>query len=581
MPNHRVGPAPADVAASAASVVVLGGHPVQVTVLQPQDVLPLPAAQLARVYLGLGWREKPGAKVDLDCACISYEANGARLPNDTVWYQHLYNGAAALGKKPVSAGKKLASSIVHTGDVLTGQKPDGSQLKDQERIYVWLHAVPSTVQTIVFEANVFTGGASFSDLESAYVRLVNAETEQELARLDLAGKDALAYFGGRGVALAQLTREAAGWQLVCTTEKRDTLLKDLPTLPPSQTIAQGMPAVQPVAATVATTTPGVAESADQPKNRRKRAFPMLAVAAAGGVAAAAAIFFTTRDSPLTGSMLEPSTFMSGVDFSSLTPPDFSSLPDPAAMLSGISDAVGSLNLPMPDISAADIASSFSDAAQGGGAAAAAVAESVGGGAAVAASTIGEAAAGAGVAVSGGAAVAGSAMSEGAVVAGSAMSEGATVAGSAVVDGAAVASEGAAGAAGAVGEAAPGIFSGIANLANGVVSRASEAINSIGGGGLLDKAGDAAAAVRSNVGDVASNAYQTAGSALGNLKESMPEGGQALSAAKENFNAVAENASAVVAPVAAAAGSVVCGCIACAREVGEEGLEVAQKAVQAL
>jgi len=199
-------------------VIMLSGHPLQVATLQPTDVLPLPARQLGRVYLGLGWRDK-GTKVDLDCAVAGYDAAGTRLSPHTVWYQNLQNGKATLGKKALLAGKRAASSIVHSGDVLTGQAHDASELKDQERIYVWLHAVPNEVHSLAFEANVYTQFKTFADLESAYVRLVNAETEQELARMELAGSA----IGGKAVALAQLVRAAGGasWQLHCLHSPRE------------------------------------------------------------------------------------------------------------------------------------------------------------------------------------------------------------------------------------------------------------------------------------------------------------------------------------------------------------------------
>ncbi|EOD26281.1 hypothetical protein EMIHUDRAFT_236755 [Emiliania huxleyi CCMP1516] len=163
---------------------VAEGIPV-VVALSPAEAVRLPvgaqAGRLERVYLGLGWRDAPGiaSPVDLDCSVVGYEAGGSRDEGSTIWYGRLRNG-----EHRAMAG---ASSIVHTGDILTGQRGAGG-LVDQERIYIWLPQLPDRIAALAVAADVYTAGISFYSLSEAYVRLVNADTEQELARLTLTSR---------------------------------------------------------------------------------------------------------------------------------------------------------------------------------------------------------------------------------------------------------------------------------------------------------------------------------------------------------------------------------------------------------
>lgn len=52
-----------------------------------------------------------------------------------------------------------------------------------ERIYVDLENLDASVDALAFEANVFTAGFTFGALEHAYIRLVNADTNQEVSPL--------------------------------------------------------------------------------------------------------------------------------------------------------------------------------------------------------------------------------------------------------------------------------------------------------------------------------------------------------------------------------------------------------------
>ncbi|PAW63523.1 MAG: Tellurium resistance protein terZ [Verrucomicrobiia bacterium Tous-C4TDCM] len=129
-------------------------------------------ATLTKIVMGLGWDAKKtkgffgmGSKdqeIDLDASCVLFDE--ARQPLDAIFFGQL---ASRDG------------SIQHTGDNRTGAG-DG----DDEQIIVDLSRVPSTVKSIMFLVNSFTG-QNFSQIENAFCRVVNGANGQELARYDL------------------------------------------------------------------------------------------------------------------------------------------------------------------------------------------------------------------------------------------------------------------------------------------------------------------------------------------------------------------------------------------------------------
>lgn len=147
---------------------------------------------LTKVRMGLGWDaiKKRGMfggvksqSIDLDASCLLFDASGNLV--DQVWFQQL---------------NSADGSVRHTGDNLTGAG-DG----DDESVIVDLSRVPSTVKTLVFTVNSFTG-QDFSQIENAYCRLVDETNEVEIAKFSLTGS-------GRHTAqlMAKVTREGQGW----------------------------------------------------------------------------------------------------------------------------------------------------------------------------------------------------------------------------------------------------------------------------------------------------------------------------------------------------------------------------------
>lgn len=150
---------------------------------------------LRNVRLGLGWdAAKPsgffgkllgggGEEIDLDASCIV--ADAARNPLDLVWFRQL---------------KSKCGNILHTGDNRTGHG-DG----DDESIIVNLAGLSPDVNALVFTVNSFTG-QSFTKVENAYCRIVDEDTNKELARINLSDQG-----NHTGLIMAYLKRDANGW----------------------------------------------------------------------------------------------------------------------------------------------------------------------------------------------------------------------------------------------------------------------------------------------------------------------------------------------------------------------------------
>ena len=150
-------------------------------------------ATLTRVRMGLGWDAmkkkglfgKKDQDIDLDASGLLFDSANNLV--DQVWFNQLVSRDGA---------------VQHTGDNRTGAG-DG----DDESIIVDLTRVPPTVTTIVFTVNSFTG-QDFTQIESAFCRLIDEADNSEIARYDLSGSGT-----HNAQIMAKVTREGAGWAM--------------------------------------------------------------------------------------------------------------------------------------------------------------------------------------------------------------------------------------------------------------------------------------------------------------------------------------------------------------------------------
>lgn len=102
----------------------------------------------------------------------------------------------------------LNKALVHTGDNLTG---DGDG--DDEQIIINLDKIPTDVNKVIIAVNIYQGrqrNQSFGQLQNAFIRIVNQDTNVEACRYDLSGTDEFSKFVT--VKFGELSREpGSGW----------------------------------------------------------------------------------------------------------------------------------------------------------------------------------------------------------------------------------------------------------------------------------------------------------------------------------------------------------------------------------
>jgi tellurium resistance protein TerD len=126
---------------------------------------------LKQVLLGLGWdaRSTDGVDFDLDASIFMVTENGrVRSDNDFIFYGQL---------------RSPCGSIEHTGDNRTGAG-DG----DDEALKIKLAQIPAAITRLVVAVTIHEAQArkqNFGMVHGAFIRLVNIETNVEIARFDL------------------------------------------------------------------------------------------------------------------------------------------------------------------------------------------------------------------------------------------------------------------------------------------------------------------------------------------------------------------------------------------------------------
>lgn len=136
------------------------------------------AKSLRKLLIGLGWQSRRyygDYDFDLDASVFLLGANGkVASDDDIVFYGNL---------------KHKSEAVEHMGDNLVGAG-DGDE-GDQEQIKIDLEKIPETVDKIDFTVTIYDADKrkqKFGQVENAYIRVVNAENDEELIRYDL-GED--------------------------------------------------------------------------------------------------------------------------------------------------------------------------------------------------------------------------------------------------------------------------------------------------------------------------------------------------------------------------------------------------------
>lgn len=129
------------------------------------------APSLKKLIVGLGWdpRSTDGAAFDLDGSAFLLKTDGkVRSDADFIFYNNL---------------KSADGSVTHLGDNTTGQG-DG----DDEQLSIDLAVVPADVDRVVVAVTIHDADArrqNFGQVGKAYIRVLNADGDKEIARFDL------------------------------------------------------------------------------------------------------------------------------------------------------------------------------------------------------------------------------------------------------------------------------------------------------------------------------------------------------------------------------------------------------------
>ena len=129
----------------------------------------VPGLKTIRVALGWEERETEGEDFDLDACCFMLTAHEkVRSDDDFIFYNQL---------------KSPCGSVEHSGDNLTGEGKG-----DAEVLFVHLDKVPQAVVKLLFTVTIHefdTRKQNFGMVRNAYIRIVNDDTNEEIARFDL------------------------------------------------------------------------------------------------------------------------------------------------------------------------------------------------------------------------------------------------------------------------------------------------------------------------------------------------------------------------------------------------------------
>jgi len=165
---------------------------------EPASV-PAPGDDLKEVVMGLNWdpRQPDTAggtePIDLDALCLALDEEGRMV--DAVHPRRTRNANG---------------SIVHTGDSATG-----ASAWDDERIFVFLDALPPSVSALEFAVSSATG-QPLAEVPGACCHISDRVSEREWIRVDLT-----AVGPHRACRVATLRRGPHGWRIAPDTRAMD------------------------------------------------------------------------------------------------------------------------------------------------------------------------------------------------------------------------------------------------------------------------------------------------------------------------------------------------------------------------
>jgi tellurium resistance protein TerD len=155
------------------------------------------APNLAKLVAGAGWDAKAGRSIDLDLLTVYIGEDGKAIPDANGNGTNLDEAVCFFNNLTMPGAR-------HTGDNLTGEG-------EGEQIELTLANIPSNVKEVAVVIASYSG-EKFSEVENAFVRMVNADGNTELAKYEL--KEGMG--DTKGVELGRVVRDGSEWKFNAT-----------------------------------------------------------------------------------------------------------------------------------------------------------------------------------------------------------------------------------------------------------------------------------------------------------------------------------------------------------------------------
>lgn len=168
------------------------------------------APNLTKLVAGAGWDAKNGKSIDLDLLTVYIGSDGKAIPDANGNGTNLDEAVCFFNNLVIPGAK-------HAGDNLTGEG-DG----DDEQITLTLSEIPSNVSEVAVVVASYSG-ETFGEIENAFVRMVNADGNVELAKFEL--KDGMA--NTKGIELGRVIRSGDTWNFNATGRTISGGFKDI------------------------------------------------------------------------------------------------------------------------------------------------------------------------------------------------------------------------------------------------------------------------------------------------------------------------------------------------------------------
>lgn len=144
---------------------------------------------LSKLTIGLGWDPNEGTGYDFDLDASAFLLNSNRkLERENHFI--FYNNLCGLGHNENDPCEKHGCSSGEFGMRHTGDDPDGnsSDGDDDEAIMVNLELLPQGIEEILFVVTIEdfeTRKQNFGQVRNSYIRIVNDETNEVVAKYEL------------------------------------------------------------------------------------------------------------------------------------------------------------------------------------------------------------------------------------------------------------------------------------------------------------------------------------------------------------------------------------------------------------